>query len=33
MIAEGRTALPVEDESGASIGIIDVEDILAASKA
>jgi osmoprotectant transport system ATP-binding protein len=33
MIAEGRTALPVEDESGASIGIIDVDNILAASKA
>jgi osmoprotectant transport system ATP-binding protein len=33
MIAEGRSALPVEDESGASIGIIDVDNILAASKA
>ncbi|MEA2838807.1 MAG: osmoprotectant transport system ATP-binding protein [Methylobacteriaceae bacterium] len=33
MMAEGRTALPVEDESGLYLGIIHIDSLLAASKA
>jgi osmoprotectant transport system ATP-binding protein len=33
MMAEGRTALPVEDESGVYLGIVHIDSLLAATKA